>query len=915
MLVAQGCCAMCRGDLDLRPHRDDHWVTAAETQTRNGIPRLNVPILRRQVTESRERHYSASPRMSISPKGLQFDMIVQSKETQMGEETEGSDMVQQENVGYSDMSAGMDVKLTHDVSYLRGDTSQNVELGNFLKRPVLINTTTWSVGNTLDIASNNFKPWHLFFNKAAIKRKLDNYYMLKCNLKLKFVINASPFYYSGILVTYQPLTQFNPAPIVISSALQEYTCISQRPHCYLYPQTSQGANLTLPFLYHKEWLDATSATDLQDMGTIYFGSLAALRTANGIAGTGCTIQTYAWAEDVEIAGPTLSLSVQSKEKNFSKKAVKSKHKNDEYQHEGTISKPASAIARATGLLGNLPVIGPFMTATSYAADAASNIASLFGYTNVPVIDDVHAFRSAPFPQFASTDIGTPIEKATLDSKNELSIDPRICGVDLDDELIISKFVSREAYLVSSFWQAAHPVDHQLFAARVQPTIFNAAATTGGYLHYPTPMDMVAQTFDYWRGDIEFRFKFLASAYHRGRVRISWDPHSDISTNSDNTTEIYTKIVDITEDSDVSFIVPYTQPTAYLPTSGEDKRFRPYTPLTNVITNNAWSNGTIVVRVLTQQTSPVASADVVMAVFCRGCPNLEFAGPKQIDNRFSPYVVQSKEVSYDDDYSNKMEMGVRPSNAYDEINLVYMGEKVESLRTLMRRTAKEQVYSNNATTTAVSRMVHSMERRRLPLYPGYDPNGIHSARNNANTANVSYNYVPWNSITWFSVCFVGNRGAINWTANNYSNDNMVVTLGRMDKDANALSASFAGSSSGTTLNENEIAREITVSDITGMSGIAVTTVSTQSSLNLSAPMYSRFKFLSNSVTTRTLGSSVDDTTRDGIHLSAERMPTSEPTANSKSINYLYCSAGTDYNLIFFLNCPTLYYYDAVPAIAV
>lgn len=911
MLLAQGCCAMCRGDTDLRPHRDDHWITAAETQTRNGVSRLDVPILRRQITESRERHYSASPRMSISPKGLQFDMTVQSEETQMGEETEGSEMVQQENVGYSDMSAGMDVKLTHDVSYLRGDTSQNVELGNYLKRPVLIDTTTWSVGNTLDIATDNFKPWHLFFNKAAIKRKLDNYYMLKCNLKLKFVINASPFYYSGILVTYQPLTQFNPAPIVIGGGLEEYTCIAQRPHCYLYPQTSQGANLTLPFLYHKEWLDATSATDLQDMGTISFGSLAALRTANGIAGTGCTIQTYAWAEDVEIAGPTLSLSVQSKEKNFSKKAVKSKHKNDEYQHEGTISKPASAIARATGLLGTLPVIGPFMTATSYAADAASNIASLFGYTNVPVIDDVHEFRSAPFPQFASTDIGTPIEKATLDSKNELSIDPRICGVDLEDELTISKFVSREAFLLTSVWTSTDAVDHQLFATKVQPTLFNATSTTGGYLHYPTPMDMVAQTFDYWRGDIEFRFKFLASAYHRGRVRISWDPHSDISTNSDNTTEIYTKIVDITEDSDVSFIVPYTQPTAYLPTEGEDRRFRPYTGTTSVVAGSAWSNGSLVVRVLTQQTSPVASADIIMAVFCRGCPNLEFAGPKQIDDRFSPYVVQSKEVSYDDDYSNKMEMGVRPSKAYDEINLVYMGEKVESLRTLMRRTAIEQVATDSTNTTGDERHRHTLIRRRLPLYPGYDPNGIHQARNNADTFNVSYNFVPWNAITWFSTCFVGNRGSIHWTANIFGTSNMTGIISRGSNSVSVLNKSLANFSASTSLDPWLIPRFWNVDEYAGMNGFAITNTGTQSSMNLSLPLYSMYKFISNSVTKRTEGSSTDGTRSDTLFVETIRLPDSEAKVDSKSIIQLYCSAGTDYNLIFFLNCPTLYYYDAVP----
>jgi hypothetical protein len=911
MLLAQGCCAMCAAYSDLRPHRDDYWISSIEPKERVRASRPNVPVLQRNVTKSHERYYSASPRMSISPKGVQIDMKVQSEKVQMGEEQEGSDMVQQENVGYSDLSAGMDVELKHDVKFLRGDTSQNVELGNYLRRPVLIDTQTWDVGNTLDIATDNFKPWHLFFSKPAIKRKLDNYYMLKCNLKLKFVINASPFYYSGVLVSYQPMTNFNPAPVVIGSGYQEYTLLSQRPHCYLYPQTSQGANMTLPFLYHKEWLDATSANDLQNMGTIYFGSFGALLTANGIAGTSCTIQTYAWAEDVEIAGPTLDLAVQSQKKKFSKGNVKSKHKNDEYQHEGTISKPASAIARATGMLSQVPVIGPFMTATSYAAEATASIASLFGYTNVPVIDDVHAFRSAPFPQFASTDIGTPIEKATLDCKNELSIDSRICGVDLHDELLISNFVARESYLVTSTWAATDPVDEQLFATPVGPVLYNADTTTGGRLHYPTPMQMVSQMFDFWRGDIEFRFKFLASAYHRGRVRISWDPTANISSNSDNTTEIYTKIVDITEDSDVSFVVPYTQPTAYLPTTPRDLRFRPYTPFTTVVNPEPWANGTLTVRVLTEQTSPVASADIQMLVFVRGCDNLEFASPRQIDDRFSPYVVQSKQISYDDDYSNIMQMGIKPSQAYDEINLVYMGEKVESLRTLMRRTVIEQVAPDPSTTSGDVRHRQSLHRRRLPLYPGYDPNGIHDARNNADTANVPYNFVPWNPITWISTCFVGNRGSIHWTANIFGTSNTMAYLGRGSTTNLALTASNANATFSSVLDKWITPRAWSVDPNAGMNGFAITNTGTQTSLNLSAPLYSRYKFISNSITTRTLGSSVDETTKDSIELQTIRLPTSEVTADSKAIVHMFCSAGTDFNLIFFLNCPTLYYYDVVP----
>jgi len=210
-----------------------------------------------------------------------------------------------------------------------------------------------------------------------------------------------------------------------------------------------------------------------------------------------------------------------------------------------------------------------------------------------------------------------------------------------------------------------------------------------------------------------------------------------------------------------------------------------------------------------------------------------------------------------------------------------------------------------------RHTQSLFRRRLPLYPGYDPNGIHDARNNADTANVPYNFVPWNPTTWLSTCFVGNRGSIHWTANIFGTSNTMAYLGRGTTSNLALLASNANATFSSVLDKWITPRTWSVDPNAGMNGFAITNTGTQSSLNLSAPFYSRFKFISNSVTTRTQGSSIDETTHDSIELRTVRLPTSEDTPDSKAIIHMFCSAGTDFNLIFFLNCPTLYYYDAVP----
>jgi hypothetical protein len=70
------------------------------------------------------------------------------------------------------------------------------DIDKFLSRPVLISTYTMTQGSP---GSTSFRPWALYFNTVQIRRKLDNYFLLNCNLKLKFVINATPFLYGAAL--------------------------------------------------------------------------------------------------------------------------------------------------------------------------------------------------------------------------------------------------------------------------------------------------------------------------------------------------------------------------------------------------------------------------------------------------------------------------------------------------------------------------------------------------------------------------------------------------------------------------------------------------------------------------------------------------------------------------------------------
>jgi len=107
------------------------------------------------------------------------------------------------------------------------DYTPSAELADFLSRPVLIDTITWTEGAA---APNSvLLPWHLFLNNAVIKRKIDNYNFLCGNLHIKAVVNASPFYYGSLLLAYTPLPAFYSDDALISASVDLPTQLSKSP--------------------------------------------------------------------------------------------------------------------------------------------------------------------------------------------------------------------------------------------------------------------------------------------------------------------------------------------------------------------------------------------------------------------------------------------------------------------------------------------------------------------------------------------------------------------------------------------------------------------------------------------------------------------------------------------------------------
>jgi len=650
----------------------------------------------------------------------------------------------QEVTTFVDSDVGNTVTI-QDIPMNSGDTRADATLKNFLSRPVLVKSIVWSEGGGIDIS---FPVWYNFFSDTVIANKLQNYNFISCTLKIKVVINASPFYYGMAGLYYEPLTHLNTAKIVSTVGYSgELVPLSQRQHLWVYPANSQGGEMTLPYFNNTKWLDITSSTDVTNFGEIRVKSVVPLYNANSVSGSNCDIQIYAWAENVQLAGPTYSAALQSTDQVDPK--LSKEHIEKEYDDSPKISSIASSISRAAAEVSVLPApFGTVAAGVSYVTGAISSVASIFGFTNTPVVDDVQAFKNLPFHSFSSSEISTPIDRLTYDPKNILTERGDITGLTLGDELNIKNFCSRESYVTQFPWTSARSLDSVLFGGVVHPAYMRRDGASN-YTWQMVPMALPNFMFEYWRGTIVYRFRFICTKYHRGRVRITWDPKMDLTSFTGTKVSNYNRIVDLAEETDVSIEIPFLQKTDFLQTNPVAAEY--YANATIPAPVDGYDNGQISVRVLNSQTSPILS------VYGK---DMEFAGPRNIFNDFTAYPLQS--VDQYEDGKNSVEL-FQSTKTPDDLNQLYMGENITSFYQVMKRTNYHSSVFFSADNISTLRMNKS-SINRFPRYPGFDPNGSYQGAEVIGASYAPYNFVKWLPMTWIGQCFVACRGSINWHVN-------------------------------------------------------------------------------------------------------------------------------------------------------
>lgn len=702
-------------------------------------------------------------------------------------ESKINSLTQHENVTFVDGDTPweMSISSTPDSTTKLSDFT-DAELGDFLSRPLKIATYTWTPNQP--VLFETFNPWVLYFSNADVLDKLRRFRNLRCNLRMKVLINGNPFYYGRAMIAYNPYLIND--DITISRAFfdEDLIELSQKPHILLDPTSSQGGEMFLPFLWPENALDITNTGWGNQMGECTLNSFGTLLHANG-GDDPITISIYAWTENLCVSVPTTNTvaspqsgvvdrelddfgfpvpyTAQSKTKSKTSKKGSNTSSSDEFTRDGLISKPASAIAKAADMLTMIPVLAPYAKATSMVATKIGQVAKIFGYSRPQIVTDPQLVVPRYAGNMCNTDVPENVVRLTADSKNELTIDSRVMGLSGQDEMTLSSIVQRPAYYNSFEWAETKTPGDLLYSIKVLPTYVRSLGTDPLKEYHQTPISFGSLPFDMWQGTIKFRFVVVASEYHRGRMRIVYNPKTNASGELPFN-QVYSTIIDISEDRDFEYEVKWADIRAWNRCPRIDTYSNSEISSTSAVVTGGtdYDNGTLSVYVVNELATPSTTAsDISVLVwvsagsdFALSMPcndKLRLLSPFRPQSAFAP---QSEMAAVTTDDSNaplttsEVPSFGTPITEGDQY-LVYQGERIVSFRELLRRyyyhTSEFPSKLFKDTDTVVE-----IGQSDFPYYRGYDPSG----QGKANATN-RYNWCAFTLLNYLTPAYVMRRGGI------------------------------------------------------------------------------------------------------------------------------------------------------------
>jgi hypothetical protein len=502
----------------------------------------------------------------------------------------------------------------------------------------------------------------------------------------------------------------------------------------------------------------------------------------------------------------------------------------------------------------------------------------------------------------------------LDVKQELTIDPVATGLGPDDEMALTSLVTRESYLTQFPWQTSDVPETLLWNCYVTPSLFDTASPgVGTEIHY-TPVGYVSRPFENWRGGIKFRFQIVASAFHKGRLKIVYDPYFNSSTEYNVQ---YTHVIDLAKERDFTVEIDWGQEFSYLDHADDTALGVPYSQSLLGGARHGEANGIIAVYVVNDLTTPSASLDdVSILVSVAASDNFEVINPNgsSIQNttfwqpQFGMFEPQAGDLSQADEDLTTQE--TKPVNTeveashgvvnkeVDATSAVYFSDPVSSLRQILKRYSTPRTFGGTEVYGTTGNRI-TMTLPDFPLYRGYS--SVSPTVENAATPVDPTPYIFGKTIMlqYFTPLFLCRRGGLRHKYIHISagESSDIMSVVRNSEPGSSSYGRFLISTIDNT-SFSTAAFQANSNSVSGSgNGCAITHVGFNPTVEVEIPYQSNLRFIP------ARWKVLIEAGNPHSHTHNLRYPLGT-TAGATQVQQ-WCSVGEDFSLSFFQACPVIW----------
>lgn len=476
-------------------------------------------------------------------------------------------------------------------------------------------------------------PDKIFQSSANVVSKLDYFTFFRANVKVKLVFNATPFMSGKYWMFFAPFDAISNRPCDTAQLAN----VTGYPGIEIDLASNAPVEIKIPYcapLSHYNLLDTHS-----NMGELFIVPLNAIQTGTSPVSQGATFTIFAWFEDIELAMPTskkMTVPTEPEED----VVLRAQAGVEEMQKTSgpPISGVANAIAGAASSIGGaVPKLGSWVRPVEWIARAVGGAASAFGWNKPTNLDKNCPLTNIPAKGYTHADgIDLSTKLATMPD-NGVTYDGGIFSTGVDEMDL--KYVAAKSCIYKDAipWKIDSAVGTVLHYAPVTPCITMASGQ-------PTTLAFLSSMFRYWRGGLKYRLTVAKTAFHTGRLRITYNPglYGDSANVAGTVYEnAYNWILDLSVSSEIEFEIPYVSNVPWKECflgahNNAEFRKEKYTP------------GTITVTVLTQlrRASDSVANNAPINMWISGADDIAFAIPD-----FGSYVVygtDTRSVQHQDD---------------------------------------------------------------------------------------------------------------------------------------------------------------------------------------------------------------------------------------------------------------------------